>query len=131
MEDIQGLANLGELKEWVIWKMEGIARNKGAKGTEVRKEIEKMWAKWEDKGLIASCPTAPLPKLASVLCISALAKGEYNEVKADWERRGKHRWGKRTMEQKRVKAEITTAVCNLMSLAGRLKAEKEKDKKRL
>lgn len=90
-----------------------------------------MWAKWEDKGLIASCPTAPLPKLASILCISALAKGEYNEVKADWERRGKHRWGKRTVEQKRVKAEITTAVCNLMSLAGRLKAEKEKDKKRL
>lgn len=91
MEDIQGLANLGELKELVIWKMEGIARNKGAKGTEVRKEIEKMWAKWEDKGLIASCPTAPLPKLTSILCISALAKGEYNEVKADWERRGKHR----------------------------------------
>lgn len=38
---------------------------------------------------------------------------------------------KKNVEQKRVKAEITTAVCNLMSLAGRLKAEKEKDKKRL
>ena len=29
MEDIQNIANSGEFKEWVIWKMEGFAKKGG------------------------------------------------------------------------------------------------------
>ena len=105
MEDIQNIANSGDLKEWVIWKMEGFAKKKGEKGTETRKEIEKLWTKWENKGLISNNPAAPLPNPASMMCISTHATGEYNEAKTDWEKRGntygeKGRWNTKKLNLK-------------------------------
>ena len=91
LEDIQNIANVGELKEWVIWKMKRIGKKGGEeKGTETRKEIKKLWTKWENKGLISNDPAAPLPNPASIMCIITHGTGEYNEAKAYWEKRGKH-----------------------------------------
>lgn len=45
MEETRSPNNLGELKEWVTWKMEGAAKDRGKSGTEARKDIEKLWSK--------------------------------------------------------------------------------------
>lgn len=96
MEDIQNVSNLGEFKEWVIWK---------EKGTETRKEIEKLWTNWEDKGLISNDRAAQLPNPASIMCIITHGTREYNEAKAG--KREENPYGRKgTVESKKVKSEI-------------------------
>lgn len=128
MDDTRSPRTLGQLKKWITRQMVEEALDEGKSDTDVRARIRKLWGKWEKQGLLATDPNVALLSPASILGISTLATASYNEARAEWEKRGRHKWGKRLMDMRKDTANFTTAVCKLMTQAGRFKADKEKEK---